>query len=93
MPPPMIVMQEEVMLPTNPAGLPMISLPSILSSDLSPDCGKKGYTGIYRANLLLEKLDQADGISDEFKARTAAEAKFLRAFYYFDLVRFLEIFH
>lgn len=57
---------------------------------IGPQSGlwKKGYTGIYRANLLLEKLDQADGISDEFKARTAAEAKFLRAFYYFDLVRF-----
>ena len=59
---------------------------------LGPQLGlwQKGYSGIYRANLLLEKLEIAEGISADFKARTAAEAKFLRAYYYFDLVRLFE---
>lgn len=48
----------------------------------------KGYTGIYRANLVLQKLDEVSGLSDEFVARVGAEAKFLRAYFYFDLVRF-----
>jgi len=57
---------------------------------LGPQAGlwRKGYTGIYRANLVMEKLETVEGLSDEFKARTSAEAKFLRAFYYFDLIRF-----
>lgn len=56
---------------------------------LGPQSGfwRKGYTGIYRANLVLEKLETVEGLSSEFIARTGAEAKFLRAFYYFDLVR------
>jgi len=57
---------------------------------LGPQAGlwRKGYTGINRANLTLEKLETVDGLSEEFKARTGAEAKFLRAFYYFDLIRY-----
>jgi len=57
---------------------------------LGPQAGlwRKGYTGIYRSNLVLEKLEAVEGLSDEFKARTIAEAKFLRAFFYFDLIRF-----
>lgn len=57
---------------------------------LGPQLGlwQKGYSGIYRANLLLEKLQNVEDLDSEFKARTEAEAKFLRAFYYFDLVRF-----
>ena len=47
------------------------------------------YTGIYRANLLLEKIDEIDA-SDEFKARITAECKFLRGYFYLELVRFFE---
>lgn len=47
----------------------------------------KGFAGIYRANLVLQKLEEAEGFSETFTNRTTAEAKFLRAFYYFDLVR------
>jgi hypothetical protein len=59
---------------------------------LGPQSGlwNKGYSGIYRANLLLEKINEVEGLSETFKARTTAEAKFLRAFFYFDLVRFFE---
>lgn len=50
---------------------------------------KKYYTGIYRANKYLQQI--GDVTADEsFKTRTIAEAKFLRAYYYFDLVRFFE---
>ncbi len=49
----------------------------------------KNYEGIYRANLLLEKIDEIDA-SDEFKSRIIAECKFLRAYFYFEQVRFFE---
>ena len=63
--------------------------------DLSPSLGpqeglwKKYFAGIYRANLLLQKLDEApEEVSTSFKSRLAAEARFLRGYFYFDLVRF-----
>lgn len=48
------------------------------------------FTGIYRANILLDQLSKNGNlISDEnLKKRLEAEARFLRAFFYFDLVRF-----
>ncbi|MFU8842800.1 MAG: RagB/SusD family nutrient uptake outer membrane protein [Bacteroidales bacterium] len=49
----------------------------------------RNYIGVYRANLLLEKIDQIDA-SDEFKQRVIAECKFLRAYFYFEQVRFFE---
>jgi hypothetical protein len=57
---------------------------------LGPQLGlwNKGYSGIYRANLVLQKADEVEGLSSDFVARTKAEAKFLRAFFYFDLIRF-----
>ncbi len=50
---------------------------------------KKNYFGIYRANLLLEKIGEIDA-SQEFKDRIIAECKFLRAYFYFEQVRFFE---
>lgn len=44
------------------------------------------YRGIYRANLLIDKLPNIP-MPDATKARFAAEAKVLRAYYYFNLVR------
>lgn len=49
----------------------------------------KNYIGIYRANLLLEKIGEIDA-SDEFKARVIAECKFFRAYFYYELVSFFE---
>lgn len=49
----------------------------------------KNYIGIYRANLFLEIIDGIDA-SDEFKTRTIAEAKFLRAYFYLEQVRYFE---
>ncbi len=46
------------------------------------------YAGIYRANLFLEKIEgKIPDLTAEKKARYIAEAKTLRAIYYFDLVR------
>lgn len=48
------------------------------------------YTGIAKANFFLEQLNQkgATVIADAgLRTRLEAEARFLRAFYYFDLVR------
>ncbi len=61
---------------------------------LTPNLGpqralwNKYYAGIYRANLLLEKIEKAPSIDANFKARAKAEVKFLRAYYYFELLRF-----
>lgn len=45
------------------------------------------YSGIYRANLLLEKVGKIQWNSESNKNRIVAEAKFLRAYFYWDLVR------
>ena len=60
-----------------------------LTPNLGPQRGfwRKGYKGIYRANLYLEKIEQIEDASLNFKERTSAEARFLRAKFYFDLVR------
>lgn len=60
-----------------------------LTPDLGPQSGfwQKYYKGIYRANLFLEKIDGIEGVTPQFKTRTVAEVKFLRAKFYFDLVR------
>jgi len=59
---------------------------------LSPSQGpqgelwRKGFSGIFRANILLQKLPNIPMDEGE-KARFLAEAKFLRAYFYFDLIR------
>jgi len=57
--------------------------------ELGPQEGlwNKYYAGIARANLMLEKLPEAQDLPQDFTARLTAESKFLRAHYYFDLVR------
>ncbi|CCG98288.1 RagB/SusD domain protein [Fibrella aestuarina BUZ 2] len=59
---------------------------------LTPDTGpqgdlwRKGFSGIFRANTILQKLPGVP-MDATLKARYTAEAKFLRAYFYFDLVR------
>jgi tetratricopeptide (TPR) repeat protein len=53
------------------------------------DLWASGYQGIFRANVLLTKLPDVP-MSETTKARFTAEAKVLRAYYYFDLVRFFK---
>ena len=47
------------------------------------------FNGIYRANVLLDQLGKNGSVITDatLKKRLEAEAKFLRAFYYFDLVK------
>lgn len=47
------------------------------------------YQGIARANTYLDNIGRVSA-SDDFKNETSAEVKFLRAFYYFGLVRWYE---
>lgn len=60
-----------------------------LTPNLGPQQGlwRKNYRGIYRANLFLEKINGVPGTTDEFVRRTTAEAKYLRAYFYMDLLR------
>lgn len=53
------------------------------SSDLWNRC----YSGIYRANLYLQKQADIEWKTEGLKARMEAEALFLRAYFYWDLVR------
>ncbi|MFZ4542897.1 MAG: RagB/SusD family nutrient uptake outer membrane protein [Saprospiraceae bacterium] len=61
-----------------------------LTPTLGPQSGlwNKYYSGIYRCNLILNKIEEVKNLDAVFKARTIAELKFLRAYYYFDLIRF-----
>lgn len=50
------------------------------------DLWNRNFTGVYRANYFLTRVDGA-GLTEAVKKRYVAEAKFLRGYYYFDLVR------
>lgn len=53
------------------------------------DLWSSGFQGVFRTNVLLAKLTGVT-MSETVKARYAAEAKILRAYYYFDLVRWFK---
>jgi hypothetical protein len=59
-----------------------------LSSSIGPssELWRAGFSGVFRANVLLSKLPDVP-MDETLKARYAAEAKALRAYFYFDLVR------
>lgn len=46
------------------------------------------YRGITTCNTFLENADRVQGVSEEKMNRYKAEVRFLRAFFYFDLVHF-----
>lgn len=48
---------------------------------------ERSYLGIYRCNVLLSKIDNIPGMTDNLKKQYIAEAKWLRAYYNFWLVR------
>ncbi|HEX8329819.1 MAG TPA: RagB/SusD family nutrient uptake outer membrane protein [Hymenobacter sp.] len=51
------------------------------------DAWASGYSTIFRANTLLDQLAQNGAVAGSLRARYEGEAKFIRAFAYFDLVR------
>lgn len=58
------------------------------ASNMNLTLWQKYYTGIYRANVLLGKMDGVNwGADTTLKVQYTAEARFLRAYFYFDLVR------
>jgi hypothetical protein len=60
-----------------------------MSGAVGPQAGlwDRNYTGIERVNLVLENVGNVKGLDPATADRYVAEAKFLRAYYYFDLVR------
>lgn len=53
------------------------------------DLWARGFSGIFRANVLISKLPDIP-MEDDLRNRFMAESKFLRAYFYFDLVRWFE---
>ncbi len=51
------------------------------------DLWNRCYSGIYRANLYLQKQEGVTWTTQGLKERYEGEAKFLRAYFYWDLVR------
>lgn len=61
---------------------------TIASNPLVSEAWNNNYLGIFRANTLLDFLN-ADKVPDAtLRNRFEGEARFLRAFFYFDLVRY-----
>jgi len=57
-------------------------------TDHNSDAWSKFYAGIYRTNVFLDKIDGVDFGSDkDLKNQYIGEAKFLRAYFYFNLVK------
>jgi len=71
---------------TDGTGIQNFSTHSLSSITIPASYWNDHYQGISRANLLLSKLPAAN-MNDGVRKRFAAEAKTLRAFYYFNLVR------
>ncbi|WP_461093422.1 RagB/SusD family nutrient uptake outer membrane protein [Spirosoma gilvum] len=65
-------------------------LKSIASNPYVTEAWSANFNGIYRANVLLDQLTKNGKVITDASLRTRleAEAKFLRAFFYFDLVRY-----
>ncbi len=56
------------------------------ASSWSADYWKNSYKGIQRANYFLENVDRVPNLGDDVKNRLIGEARFLRAFFYNDLI-------
>ncbi|GAA3727103.1 RagB/SusD family nutrient uptake outer membrane protein [Flavobacterium ginsengisoli] len=71
---------------TDGTGIQNFSTHSLTSITIPGSYWSDHYQGISRANMLIAKLPAAS-MNDGVRSRFAAEAKTLRAFYYFNLVR------
>lgn len=61
---------------------------NLVSNSLIRNCWSDHYQLIAAANALIARQGEASNLSDEKKRQYEAEARFLRALSYFDLVRF-----
>lgn len=71
---------------TDGAGIQSFSNYTLSPTTIPTSYWNEFYQGIFRANVLLSKLPGVP-MDDNLKDRFAAEAKSLRAYYYFELVR------
>src|SRR5690606_38117592 len=71
---------------TDGAGIESFLNYSIDASTLPASYCNDFYQGIFRANILIDKLPEVP-MEESFKTRYSAEAKALRAHFYFELVR------
>jgi starch-binding outer membrane protein, SusD/RagB family len=64
--------------------------PNIASNTYVEEAWRANFNGIFRANILLEQIvkNGSNVGSVQLATRLEAEAKFLRAFFYFDLVKY-----
>lgn len=65
----------------------MESFKMVPENNTSSDLWNRCYSGIYRANLYLQKQGDIAWKTEGLKNRYEAEALFLRAYFYWDLVR------
>lgn len=56
-------------------------------NDIFTDFWQENYNGIFRANSVLANLDNPEDLAAADRERIEGEARFLRAIFYFDLVR------
>ncbi len=61
---------------------------TLVTNDLTRNAWDAPYVGILRANTVLDKLNETAVPDQTTRNRMEGETKFLRAFFYFDLVRF-----
>lgn len=61
---------------------------NLVDNGLVKSCWDDHYTLIAAANVMIDKIQKVSFSSDEIKKQYEAEARFLRALSYFDLVRF-----
>jgi hypothetical protein len=57
------------------------------TANVPPDLWQRNYSGVYRCNTMLQELPTVPGLTTDLLSRYTAEMYFLRAYYYFDLVR------
>jgi len=60
----------------------------LLTDGIVKSCWADYFTTVATANMLLEKIDGIDFSDNKVKTQYVAEARFIRALAYFDLVRF-----
>jgi hypothetical protein len=61
---------------------------TIATSEFVDDAWSTNYVGIFRANVMLDQLGKnGSALAADVRSRMEGEAKFLRAFYYFNLVQ------
>ncbi len=72
--------------PSDGAGIQSFNNYTIDPSTIPPSFWNDYFQGVFRANILLQKLPDVP-MDENLKARFTAEAKALRGYYYFVLVR------